>query len=251
MNESKFDGMGEIYAKFRPTYPQEFIEYLYSDVGISKHSTIADIGSGTGILTKQLLEAGNKVFSVEPNDDMRAIAEVNLRCFNNYISVNGTAEHTTLCNESINFITVAQVFHWFDRVRFKAECSRILKLNGIIILVWNSRVFDSEVVKDVDKTNRKYCPNFKGFSGDMRGAEGENDFDDFFVGEYESKVFYNDQVADLDGFIGRNLSASYALKENDEDYPAYVAELTANFNKYAIDGNLVMPVITRSYVGKI
>jgi len=61
MNETKFNGMGEIYAKFRPTYPKEFIDYLYLDVGINADSVIADIGSGTGILTKQILEKGNTV----------------------------------------------------------------------------------------------------------------------------------------------------------------------------------------------
>lgn len=249
MNETKFNGMGKIYAKYRPAYPQEFIDYLYYDVGIKKDSIIADIGSGTGILTRQLLEAGNKIFSVEPNEDMRAVAEVDLSDFNNFISVNGTAENTSLDDNSVNFITVAQAFHWFDRAKFKAECSRILKPNGKIILVWNSRVFNAESVKDCDEINRKYCPNFKGFSGGMRGEENENDFDDFFCGKYESKVFRNDQTSDLDGFIGRNLSASYTLKENDENYSAYIAELTVSFNKHSIDGKMIMPVVTRSYVG--
>ena len=56
MNESNFNGMGKIYSQYRPDYPMEFIDYLYYDVGIYKNSIIADIGSGTGILTKQLLE---------------------------------------------------------------------------------------------------------------------------------------------------------------------------------------------------
>jgi len=62
VNEAKFDGMGEIYAKFRPTYPKAFIEYLRSDVGFNKESTVADIGSGTGILTKQLLQITKNIF---------------------------------------------------------------------------------------------------------------------------------------------------------------------------------------------
>ena len=55
MNESKFDGMGAVYSQYRPSYPNEFIEYLYTEVGISENSVIADIGSGTGILTQLLL----------------------------------------------------------------------------------------------------------------------------------------------------------------------------------------------------
>jgi len=252
MNETKFDGRGKIYAKYRPAYPKEFIEYLYSDVGIKKDSIVADIGSGTGILTRQLLEAGNSVFAVEPNSDMRAVAEVDLSAFSGFVSINGSAENTTLDAHSVDFVTVAQAFHWFDRAKFKTECGRISKPNSKIILVWNSRDLCSETVKYGDEVNRKYCPNFKGISGGMRGGENENDFySDFFLRKYESKVFQNNLTFDLDGFIGRNLSASYALKESDENYPAYIAELIACFNTHAVDGKMIMPNVTKSYIGTV
>jgi len=252
MNEAKFDGMGNTYAKFRPTYPQAFIDYLFSDVGINKDSIIADIGSGTGILTKQLLKLGNKVLAVEPNNDMRAVAEADLSDYINFKSVNGSAKNTMLDSQSVDFITVAQAFHWFDRESFKAECNRILKPNGKVILVWNSRTIDSEVNKDSDAINRKYCPDFKGFSGGIRGTEDANSqFSNFFVGEYETRIFQNDITFHLDGFIGRNRSASYALKEKDENYLAYIAELTKCFYKHAFDGKMIMPNNTMSYMGTI
>jgi len=247
MNESKFDKMGEVYAKFRPTYPQAFIEYLHSHVGIGKESVVADVGSGTGILTKQLLDLCEKVFAVEPNADMRTVAENDLSGYKNFVSVNGTAESTTLQDNSINFITVAQAFHWFDRVKFKAECNRILKPTGKVILVWNSRDLNVQSVKDSDEINRKYCPNFKGFSGGVDSFE--NNFAGFFTGKYESRAFQNDLTFDLDGFIGRTLSGSYALKESDESYPAYISELTECFNKHAVNGQMIMPNNTESYVG--
>ena len=251
MNETKFDGMGKIYAQFRPSYPKEFIEYLYSQIGIDTHSVIADIGSGTGILTRLLLERGNRVYAVEPNEDMRITAENDLHLLNNFVSVNATAESTTLAEQSVAYITVAQAFHWFDRQRFKSECRRILKPGGKVILVWNSRIFSTEVVKEGDEINRRYCPLFKGFSGGMRGAESDNDFYDFFMGKYEIRVFQNDQPFDIDSFIGRNLSASYAPKESDGNYTDYIAELRRLFDKYSTNGQLVMPNETKSYVGVV
>jgi len=251
MNETKFDGMGGIYAKFRPTYAHAFIEYLCSDVGLNKESTVADIGSGTGILTKQLIQISKNVFGVEPNRDMRAVAENYLGDFENFFSVNGTAENTTLCANSFDFITVAQAFHWFDRAKFKAECIRILKSNGKVILVWNRRDSNAASVKDCDSVNEKYCPNFKGFSGGMRGEEYENDFRDFFMGEYKTKNFQNNLSFDLEGFIGRTLSASYALKENDDNYPSYISELTECFYKHAVGGQMIMPNFTRCYIGTV
>ncbi len=251
MNEHKFDGMGQVYAQFRPSYPQAFITYLYADVLLRADSVLADIGAGTGILTRQLLEQGSLVYAVEPNPDMRAVAEADLNGFKNFVSINGTAEKTTLAADSIDCITVAQAFHWFDRPQFQKECRRILKTDGKAVLVWNSRDFESELVQENDAVNRKYCPNFKGFIGGMRGAVDEGDFDDFFVGGYETKAFAHPLQFDKQGFIGRNLSASYALKENDSDYKAYIAQLGVLFEKYAVGNTLIMPNITRCYVGSV
>ena len=251
MNENKFDGMGKIYAQFRPSYPQEFIDYLYSGIGIGQNSIVADIGAGTGILTRQLLEKGSRVIAVEPNDDMRTVAQADLGGFDGFSCVGGSAENTALADRSVDFITVAQAFHWFDRQLFKAECKRILKPGGKVVLVWNRRDEASALVRENDETNRKFCPNFKGFSGNMRGAENGGDFGDFFMGEYEAKVFCNDLFFDEQGFIGRNLSGSYALKADDADYPVYVAALKALFVKYSSGVRLAMPNSTHSYAGKV
>lgn len=251
MNENKFDGMGNIYAKFRPNYPKAFIDFLFTDLDLPKNCVFADIGAGTGILTKQLLEKGAAVYAVEPNDDMRKVAENNLNEFSRFISVKGSAENTTLSDNSIDIITVAQAFHWFDRPKFKKECQRILKPQGKIVLVWNSRDNKSEPVMENDSINRKYCPNFKGFSGGMRGATTEDDFSDFFSGEYTVKVFRNPLAYSKESFVGRNLSASYALKENDANYAAYVNELEKLFDKYSKDGILTMPNFTRCYFGTV
>ena len=251
MNENKFDGMGSIYAQFRPSYPWSFIEYLKTDIGISSDRIIADVASGTGILTNQLLAEGNTVYAVEPNDDMRKVAEIDLHEYKNFISINGTAENTGLESESVDFITVAQAFHWFDRQKFKKECQRILKPNGKVILVWNSRDNKSNLVVESDAINREYCPDFTGFSGGQRGAENEDDFNDFFNGSYEIKVFNNDLKFDEQGFIGRNLSASYALKENDDNYSLYISGLKSLFDKYRENGIVIMSNLARSYVGTV
>ena len=251
MNETKFDGKGNIYSRYRPSYPDAFIEFLYEQAQITEQSVIADIGTGTGILTGQLLEKGNPVFAVEPNSDMRRIAEDDLRKYKLFTPVAATAEHTTLPDRSVDLITVAQAFHWFDRAAFRKECLRILKPGAYVALVWNSRDENSALVAENDRIDRKYCPAFKGFSGGTRGPITNDDFRDFFTGEYEKKWFANDLIFDLSGFIGRNLSASYALKEGDEQYSAYVTELELLFEKYAVNGTVTMPNFTRCYIGHV
>ena len=139
MNEERFSSRAETYAQYRPTYADGFMEYLYTEVGLNAGSVIADIGSGTGILADLLLRRGGTVYGVEPNDDMRRIAEDDLARHGSFVSVNATAEMTSLPEASVDFITVAQAFHWFDRQKFRAECRRLLRPGGKVILVWNRK----------------------------------------------------------------------------------------------------------------
>ncbi|MCL2702178.1 MAG: class I SAM-dependent methyltransferase [Defluviitaleaceae bacterium] len=251
MNEARFDGMGKEYSQFRPCYPDAFMDYLYSDIGMAECGAVADIGSGTGILTKQLLLKGSRVYAVEPNDSMRAVAEDDLKAFTYFYSYNGTAEDTGLLDGCVDFVTAAQAFHWFDRRRFKAECGRILKPGGKVILVWNRRDESSVLVQETDIIHKEYCPDFKGFSGGMRGAGNAGEFNDFFVNGYEAKVFENGLEYTEQGFIGRNLSASYALKEDNPRYADYIRELKAVFANHSKDGILVMPNQTHSFTGNV
>jgi ubiquinone/menaquinone biosynthesis C-methylase UbiE len=97
--------------KYRPRYPDGLISYLKSELGFSEKSIVADIVSGTGILSEMFLRNGNIVLGVEPNEDMRKIAEANLGSYSNFRSVNGSAESTKLSEGSIDFITAGQSFH--------------------------------------------------------------------------------------------------------------------------------------------
>ena len=246
----KFSGKADVYSKSRPSYPNEYIDYLLSVNSLNETSRVADIGSGTGILTRQLLERGVSVLAVEPNDDMRTKAEQNLQQFEHFTSIKGSAEETTLPNNSVDLVIAAQAFHWFDQEKFKLECKRILKRDAKVALVWNSRDFSSLLIKENAEIFKKYCPNFYGFSGGI--GEGEEVFNQFFrFGQYELERFPNDLVMDFEGFLGRNLSASYSLKEPDKEYKFFVEAITNLFENYSHNGKIVMPNFTRSYLGNV
>jgi SAM-dependent methyltransferase len=250
MNTNKFTGKAQIYAEYRPSYPTEFIDYLYNDVGFNKNSCIADIGSGTGILSKLLLERGSVVYCVEPNKDMRKLAKKYLSDAIGSISINATAEKTELTDKSIDFVTVAQAFHWFNSDMFKKECQRILKPNGKIVLVWNSRVKDNVLVTENDALCRKFCPNFVGFSGGS--SEYEDKIHMFFKdGIYDFRTFNNDRKLTLKSFIGGSLSSSYAPVESDENYKPFIEGLTELFYKYSKNGIFMLPNITKCYIGRV
>jgi len=249
MNETKFNGMGKIYSAYRPSYPRELIDYIFADDYADK-ITAADIGSGTGILTRLLLDRGATVYAVEPNADMRKIAENDLRGHKNFISTDAAAEATTLGDKSVDIITAAQAFHWFDRNKFKAECGRILKPIGKIFLIWNVRDEKNGAVRENDVLNKKYCPNYIGPSGGI-DTKDESETVEFFGGGCEMKRFRNDLAYDEQNFIGRSLSSSYALKENDASYTAYVAELKNIFDKYNMNGRVVIPNETRCFASSL
>lgn len=251
MNEDKFTGKAKIYSKFRPSYPNEFIDYLYSDTGLKESSNIADIGAGTGIFSKHLLLRNSQVIGIEPNDDMRQTAEKDLNQFPKFSMIKASAEHTTLPDSSVDFITVAQAFHWFDRANFRLECQRILKDSGKVILVWNTRDCSSELVNENDEINKKYCLNYNGFSGGSGGENPESYADFFKDGICEYRTFQNDLYFDEESFIGRNLSASYAPKEGTKDHQNYIDELRQLFLKFGINGKICLPNITKSYIGEV
>src|SRR6516162_6388935 len=104
----RFSSRVENYIKYRPRYPEAVVDLLLRECGLTPESVIADIGSGTGILTELLLQNGNRVFGIEPNKDMHQAAERLLRNYPKFRSVVGCAEATTLPHQSVDIITAGQ-----------------------------------------------------------------------------------------------------------------------------------------------
>ena len=140
---SRFSDRVENYVRYRPGYPMQVLRVLENDCGLTPGQVVADIASGTGIWTRNLLENGNHVFGVEPNAEMRQAGERLLASFPKFRSVAGTADATTLEDQGVEFVTAAQAAHWFDRERARREFARILKPAGWLVLLWNERLTDS------------------------------------------------------------------------------------------------------------
>ena len=251
-NKERFTDKAAIYHRYRASYPKELINHLYTAAGFSKHSTIADIGSGTGIFSRLLLEKGSHVFCVEPNNDMRITAENELQGFARFVSVNAPAENTGLKAQSIDFITTAQAFHWFDRPRFKAECQRILKDGGKVVLIWNVRDYEHDLVKKDYVIRKKYSVgDAKGLSS---GEKPQNEYSGFFLNNTcEKLTFNNDLRLTRSNYIGMNLSRSYAphKDKHPEKYSGFVADLNGLFDMYNDNGVLVYPNSAKCYIGAV
>ena len=108
-------GKAKSYETGRPEYPTEIFDYLYSEAGYKPTDTIADIGSGTGKVTRHFLDRGSKVIAIELDADMLEISDKKLGSYPNYTSYNKSAEATSIPSGTVNHIFCGNSFNWFDR----------------------------------------------------------------------------------------------------------------------------------------
>lgn len=248
-NTKIFSNKVENYIKFRPSYPSEVIDFLYTNLGINKDSTIADIGSGTGIFTKLILAQKNKVYAVEPNEEMREAAEKLLNKYEKFISVNGSAESTTLMSSSVDVVVSAQAFHWFDRLKAKKEFSRIIHPEGKVILVWNKRIkAGNPFFIDYEQLLINYAKEYKKISLENIG---DTELKEFFQNTYDTRIFPNNQYFNFDQLKGRLLSSSYAPLPSDDNYEPMIKELKNIFDKFNHNGFVSFEYQTMVYGGNI
>ena len=243
--------MADIYEKYRPSYPEEYIKENITKCHLNAKSLIADIGAGTGILTRQLLHNNLKVVGVEPNPDMRKVLK-KLETNKNFKAIEGTAEHTNLEDNSIDLIVVAQAFHWFDKEKFKKECKRILKPNGSVWILWNQLDETKEIVKEQKRIDDKYTNRFQEVNGILSATKKEDKIQGFFKDDiYETKVVDNPLENNKERFIGSNLSKSYSLKKEDANYDNYIKAFGEVFDKYSENGMVIIPNKTYGYLGTV
>jgi len=248
-NISKFTGKGGVYQQYRPDYAADALLYLKEQLGIGPGAAVADVGSGTGIFTRQLLLLGAIVFAVEPNPDMRMEAERQLAAFPGFHSIAGRDSGTTLPDQSVNLVSAAQAFHWFEPTLFRQECRRILKPGGMVLLAWNQRDQSSPVNQASKAIFAEYCPDFIGFSGGMSHPDAR--IEQFFLHGYELLQFTYPIYYTREAYIGRCLSASYAILPENPRYEPFVAELGQVFDCFQQDGKLILSNTTVFQLGSV
>ncbi|MHA1125150.1 MAG: class I SAM-dependent methyltransferase [Candidatus Heimdallarchaeota archaeon] len=246
----RFSDRVDNYLKYRPRYPKELLTFLQEEEIICETTILVDIGSGTGFFTELLLESNCHVYAVEPNKEMREAAEELLQGQSNFASIDGTAETTTLKDKSVDFISVAQAFHWFDRDKTREEFLRILKPDGYLALVWNNRIKeDIPFQEEYNDLLIKYCP------GHDKTNHYKITYDQIveFYGFIEVKIFRcaNKQVLNFAGLKGRLFSSSYTPKENEPNYQPLLSALKELFDKYQENGKVTMEYKTKMHYGKM
>src|SRR5580658_333177 len=246
---SRFSNRVENYVRYRPGYPPEVIKELKAECGLVPSHVVADIASGTGIWTRMLLENGNPVFGVEPNAEMREAGERLLAKFPKFTSVAGTAEATTLPDQSLDFVTAAQAAHWFDRQKSRREFLRILKPGGWLVLLWNERLTDSTAfLHDYEQLLLKYGTDYQDIRHEHTTAEVNEFFD---PAPFEERAFAMRQEFDYAGIEGRLLSSSYVPGREHPHYAPMLRELRRIFDERSEEGRATFEYKTRMYFGRL
>lgn len=247
-HSKRFSSKAQDYECFRPSYPEALLDYFAKDFGMNGNSLVADIGSGTGIFTALLLDRVQTVYAVEPNDEMRAAAEKRLTHHPHFVSVQGRAEATGLHAESIDFITAAQAFHWFDLDKTRAEFVRILKKSGRVFLVWNTRSQTTDFMRAYEDFLQKEIPEFREKSYPQ---VHEEDIRRLLNAELQKKSFPNTQVLDWQGLLGRFNSSSYVPSRDLPESMALEEKLKRIFDQNEKDGKISFLYETIVYSGKV
>jgi SAM-dependent methyltransferase len=244
----RFSNRVEDYARYRPHYPASVIGCLQTNCQLLETSVIADVGSGTGILTELFLRQGNPVLAVEPNRQMREAGERLLHGYPRFQSIAGRAEETTLPDQSVDFVTAGQAFHWFDRDKAKAEFARILKARGWVVLIWNERRAASSLFAEAyENLLRDYATDYEKI--DHRQLT-EEIIGQFYGDRFGLASFEHSQRFDFAGVKGRLLSSSYAPDATHPRHTAMIAELRRIFETHQAKNEIVFDYETKVYYGR-
>jgi SAM-dependent methyltransferase len=187
---------------------------------------VCDLGAGTGKFTRLLVGTGASVIAVEPVAEMRGHLEANVAGAK---AVTGSAEEIPLPSDSVDAVTAAQSFHWFEPRGALAEIARVLKPDGGLGLLWNSR--DDEVRWVGQLTKIIHWDEF------MRGRYHDRDWAAVVAANgrftpLEHVTFRYDQMLDVEGLVARVASVSYmATMDEEERAPILeqVRQLVAGF----------------------
>jgi len=245
----RFSDRVDTYVRYRPAYPTAVVDTLIETCGLDERSVVADVGSGTGIFTRQLLDRRLRVVGVEPNREMRRAAEAAQTGYGRFTSVDGSAEASTLANRSVDVVVAAQAFHWFDFSGTQREWARILKPPRWVALVWNRRNMCQPFQRAYDALLCAYAPEYAVVSYTNTSDDTIASF--FAPEDYRVLTFKNEQTFDREGFLGRIQSSSYTPPAGTDAYLKLAAAAEQLFARHEQNGTIAFEYDTRLYIGQL
>jgi SAM-dependent methyltransferase len=248
--KARFSDRVDDYVKYRPRYGPEIVETLEKACSLTPAHVLADVGCGTGFSAEPFLQNGNRVIGVEPNLEMREAGKSYLARYPRFEMREGTAEHTGLANESVDFILAGQAFHWFAREETRVEFARVLKSGGWCVLIWHDRSTDATpFLRAYEEFLQRYSVDYdRVVHRQVANFEVLREF--FAPCEVKLVTIPAQQRFDFAGLRGRLLSSSYIPREGPMA-DAMLADLPALFSSYQQEGHVIFQYETKVFYGHL
>jgi SAM-dependent methyltransferase len=215
-----FGSEAETYDRSRPTYPSDAVAWLVEHLGVAPGARLCDLAAGTGKFTSLLVPFGATLVAVEPVEGMRRVLR---RTVPGVPAVSATAEALPFADESLDAITVAQAFHWFDAPVALAEFKRVLRRGGRLGLVWNARERATDWVDKVwgvmDRLE-KQAP----WRNHERWSETAFESEEWF-GPLHEGAFHHAQVLTIEGVLDRFRGVSHLAVLPPEEREPHLDEI--------------------------
>lgn len=236
------------YVASRPGYPAALFEFLRAEGHLSFGAVVADVGAGTGLLTQGLLAEGCNVIAIEPSTPMRAAADASFAGVPNYRSASGAAESMPVPTASVDLITAAQAFHWFEIEAARTEFLRVLRPLGTVALIWNDRVH-------ADPVNAALNELFARHGGAKRTAliahEDRSQVAPFFGATVPvERTWPHEHQLDEAGLASLAFSRSYMPDRGTAPGQVVYQQVDELFDRFATGGRIAVRYATVAMVGR-
>lgn len=234
-----FGAAAQTYERGRPDYPAEAVEWMLQPVRHEGRALrVADVGAGTGKLTRAAVELGAEVVAIDRDPAMLAELRAHVHGVPTFV---GSAERMPLPDASVDALLLGQAWHWVDPVVASAEAGRVLRSGGVLGLVWNIR---DESVPWV----RRLTEIMHGSHAEQMLAAGEPPIADPFD-IAEQRVWRWTRTMDRDGLLAMARSRSYVITAGADRRAQIEAGLAELFDEIGVVGAepVALPYVTRAY----
>lgn len=235
---TSFGGAAGSYEAGRPEYPFDAVAWMLEGLPVGARR-IADVGAGTGKLTRTLLAApGAEVVAVDPDP---AMLEALRAATPGVPALVGTAEELPLPDASIDAVVLGQAWHWVEPVAASAEIGRVVRPGGVLGLVWNVRDSRTEWVR------RLTAIMHSSDAEEMLDAGSPQIAAPF--GALESRAWEWSRPMSRELLHAMAASRSYVITASDEERARIHREMDALFDELGLsgEGTVDLPYVTKAF----
>ncbi len=232
-----------LYEKYRLPYARESVDGLLEQIG--EVQVIADIGAGTGQLSRLFANRGTKIYAVEPDHEMREVASVSLISFEMIEILAGFAEHLPLADSSMDLLVIGNAFH-----RFKPEACedlrRILKNQGWIAL------FNYEFKnKEYTEMLASKLATLKTLRDKIETSSHNTPVHDLFgTAQIHTLGYLQSHAEDWTAFLGAACAGIEAPECNEQSFTKFEAVIREVFDTFANNGKIKISYETKVTFGQ-